>query len=712
MSAYSQYSYSQYQTQSQQLQQQNAASATPSMTWNGVQWVAAVPSAAVATVGGGAPPAPQAPPGHTIPPPTSTPTAFVTAYSLFYQEWKNQSQQQAQLAATLPPGERQEEARRRAQWAEYYADQSSRAAHYYQSQPQEQPQLQQQYQQQQQYSQPQQYPSQTQQQGFRQTSVEPARGLIPAPGAASGAVPTPPDAMKRFVHRCLAQARSENEKKQIQAAVEAVIGAKIREGALQTTDWDRLESVNIPGRSISQPHQFERMEVNGVSQKTPRSDITSQYVSQYGSRGGRDVYDAPFSDGSDRYTDRSVNANSYYGPSVGDATFGKTQDDFVELPKRQKKRKRKTGMQANRDLEDNGFARSNDTLLARASRFSGSGGIEDAAHSSNQSELGNIDRYSGRAVIGGTRKLDETDYENMTVKGTSVVLEKGYLRLTAPPRPELVRPESILRQHLINLKQLWILPEDQRKPKRDYEWFCSQFKALRQDLTVQRIFNPLTIDVYETHARIALEQGDINEFNQCQTQLKELYVDLSNPVRKQTKQQSGKEKGARSVGLENEMEFIAYRILYYIFLTTNKKYQGGSSDLLKILLSLSAKQRDDPAVVHALKVRVAVAEFDYHTFFRLQGDCPNLGAYLMDYLIPWVRQNALQRIHKAFRPSVDVTFVLSKLGYDRSDAEEMNEGRAWLVSCGCKLSNDGVSFLTKDSVLKESDILDKKSSLI
>ena len=112
MSAYSQYSYSQYQTQSQQLQQQNAASATPSMTWNGVQWVAAVPSAAVATVGGGAPPAPQAPPGHTIPPPTSTPTAFVTAYSLFYQEWKNQSQQQAQLAATLPPGERQEEARR------------------------------------------------------------------------------------------------------------------------------------------------------------------------------------------------------------------------------------------------------------------------------------------------------------------------------------------------------------------------------------------------------------------------------------------------------------------------------------------------------------------------------------------------------------------------------------------------------------------------
>ena len=39
-----------------------------------------------------------------------------------------------------------------------------------------------------------------------------------------------------------------------------------------------------------------------------------------------------------------------------------------------------------------------------------------------------IDRYMGRTVIGGSSKgkLDEDDYENVTVKGTCLVLEKEF----------------------------------------------------------------------------------------------------------------------------------------------------------------------------------------------------------------------------------------------------------------------------------------------
>ena len=89
-----------------------------------------------------------------------------------------------------------------------------------------------------------------------------------------------------------------------------------------------------------------------------------------------------------------------------------------------------------------------------------------------------------------------------------------------------------------------------------------------------------------------------------------------------------------------------------------------------------------------------------------------MGAYLMDFLVPQVRQTALQRIHKAYRPCVETSHVLSELGFDVSDTNDAEEGHKWLQSCGCKLNGDRKLFLTKDSFLKESDLVIKKSSLI
>jgi len=96
----------------------------------------------------------------------------------------------------------------------------------------------------------------------------------------------------------------------------------------------------------------------------------------------------------------------------------------------------------------------------------------------------------------------------MTVKGTCTTLEKEYLRLTAPPRPELVRPQNILEQHLESLKKYYSRPN-----RKEYLWFCSQLKAIRQDCTVQRLQNEFAVDVYETHARIALREGTHESIN-------------------------------------------------------------------------------------------------------------------------------------------------------------------------------------------------------
>lgn len=190
--------------------------------------------------------------------------------------------------------------------------------------------------------------------------------------------------------------------------------------------------------------------------------------------------------------------------------------------------------------------------------------------------------------------------------GTSEVLEKKYLRLTAPPIPSNVRPEAVLRQTLDLLKKKW-------RKEGNYSYICDQFKSMRQDLTVQRIKNDFTVSVYEIHARIALEKGDIGEYNQCQTQLRSLY----------------------GVGLKgNHVEFKAYRILYFIH-TANR------TGLNDTMADLTATEKEERAIKHALEVRSALALGNYHKFFQLYLDTPNMGAYLMDMFVVRERLAAL-----------------------------------------------------------------------
>ncbi|OBZ73492.1 Cytochrome c1, heme protein, mitochondrial [Grifola frondosa] len=112
--------------------------------------------------------------------------------------------------------------------------------------------------------------------------------------------------------------------------------------------------------------------------------------------------------------------------------------------------------------------------------------------------------------------LNVPNWDRFTIVGTSQEIFKDYLRLTSEPKPEQIRPYPVLQQTLDQLKKRW-------REKVSYSWICSQFKSLRQDLTVQRIKNEFTVTVYEIHARMALEVGDMVEYNQCQAMLRNLY---------------------------------------------------------------------------------------------------------------------------------------------------------------------------------------------
>ena len=192
------------------------------------------------------------------------------------------------------------------------------------------------------------------------------------------------------------------------------------------------------------------------------------------------------------------------------------------------------------------------------------------------------------------------------ILGRSHKLEKNYFRLTSAPNPEDVRPLEVLRETLELLKKKW-------RTEGNYVYICDQFKSLRQDLTVQHIKNDFTTSVYEYHARIALEKGDLGEYNQCQTQLRALY-----------KQNLG----------GHPVEFKAYRILYFIH-TCNQ------TDMNDVLSDLTPADKKEPAILHALEVRSALALGNYHKFFKLYLKGPDMGAYLMDMFVERERLAAL-----------------------------------------------------------------------
>ena len=90
--------------------------------------------------------------------------------------------------------------------------------------------------------------------------------------------------------------------------------------------------------------------------------------------------------------------------------------------------------------------------------------------------------------VGGKKRKQEA---GEIVKGTCMIPEKKYFRLTDAPDPSLVRPEHVLTYAVSLLKKKW------KKREVDYAYMCDQLKAVRQDLTVQHVKNQFTVQVYK-----------------------------------------------------------------------------------------------------------------------------------------------------------------------------------------------------------------------
>nr|POE87998.1 thp3 like c2a9.11c [Quercus suber] len=233
--------------------------------------------------------------------------------------------------------------------------------------------------------------------------------------------------------------------------------------------------------------------------------------------------------------------------------------------------------------------------------------------------------------------------------GTCQDLEKSFFRLTAPPHPRTVRPPEILAKALDRITKHW-------KANHDYHYAWDQLKAVRQDLVVQHIKSELTVRAYETHARIALEKSDLGEYNQCQTQLRALHrMNLGG----------------------NPEEFLAYRILYFIY-TCNR------ANMNDVLADLTPADKQKPGVQHALQVRSALASGNYHKFFRLYDDAPKMGGYLLDLIIDRERLAALAVICKSYKPEISLSFLANEIAFRSEDPEDPEHGSRQCLDFICR----------------------------
>lgn len=328
------------------------------------------------------------------------------------------------------------------------------------------------------------------------------------------------------------------------------------------------------------------------------------------------------------FTGKSLaNSNEYHGKQSS-KTQGKADADADAANSQQKKKtakeSRKTKKGEKRSSESLGQASFGKPVLD-------SYGVPVADEGQLEKRQKRFEKEHEYArLVKSNPKMTEIDKMPLgPVIGRSTDLEKKYLRLTSAPDPDKVRPERILKQTLVLLKKKWVSDQN-------YSYICDQFKSMRQDLTVQHIENEFTVEVYEIHARIALEKGDLGEYNQCQSRLRELY---SKNIK----------------GCENE--FLAYRILYLL-------HTQARADLSQILLEMSPEQFSDKNIKHALDVNRAVMTNNFSWLFQLYLKAPNMGGYVMDNFISRARLLAMTEICKAYRPEVPLDLISRELGFE------------------------------------------------
>ncbi|CAL1280246.1 unnamed protein product [Larinioides sclopetarius] len=461
-----------------------------------------------------------------------------------------------------------------------------------------------------------------------------------------------PESLKNYVARCFDKCETNIDKDQVELILKGKLMKANTEGTLRTKDWDNEPLPSIHSDRIKQEQQqqqqnnpsmmYQKLQNNLKNQdkkmSTPnsRSFQNKTRVGSYHSRSRSRSRSYSRSRSRSRTPPRKVFRRRKYSSSSessGDSRGSKkmlsssviSPSDIrstKNTPNSSKnKKKRKKGKQPF-TIEPE-FC-TDERLMKRAARF--------------ETKNGKTPKANILFTICNTPSftIDENgadmEWGSDAVIGTCQDLEKPFLRLTGAVDPTGVRPEEVLVKSLAMVKKHWI--ENQ-----DYHFACEQLKSIRQDLVVQCIRSKFTVQVYETHARIALEKGDHTEFNQCQSQLKVLYQEVKEG---------------------NRLEFTGYHILYTM-------YTENAIELKNLLADLKNDEKQDEVVSHALKLAKACSNNNYSRFFKLYISAPKMSSFIIDWFIERIRKAALKAFIKSFRPNIPISYIQSALAFPSAE---------------------------------------------
>ncbi|CAK9155090.1 unnamed protein product [Ilex paraguariensis] len=522
-----------------------------------------------------------------------------------------------------------------------------------------------------------------------------------------------PKSLRGYVERALARCKDDTQMVACQVALKEVITRATADGTLYTRDWDTEPLFPLPNldgvhkdsvfstpisslpKNKRSPSRRSKSRWEPVPEEKPvdKTASVSQAAVNYGSWTHFNERDKQFS------VRKSENKEDNFSSVKFSFSDQKTANKNAQSPRPAKRQCLGDVLNSMDNVEASSDSDKEQNLTAyysaaialgdspeerkkrenRSKRFEKVRGNRADNNLFRPKNVGAGNLYARRASAlvlsknfedSSSRAVEDIDWDALTVKGTCQEIEKRYLRLTSAPDPSTVRPEEVLEKALGMVQN----------SEKNYLYKCDQLKSIRQDLTVQHIRNELTVEVYETHARFAIEVGDLAEYNQCQSQLKTLYAE----------------------GIKGcHMEFSAYNLLCVILHSNNNR------DLLSAMSRLSVGARQDEAVKHALAVRAAVTSGNYVLFFRLYKTAPNLNTCLMDLYVEKMRYAAVRCMSRSCRPTVPVSYIAQVLGFPtvmptvdasgEKDTDGLEECVEWLKAHGGCLTADNSGEMVLDT---------------